>query len=270
MTTMQIAEHKRHDREMWAAGDYDAIAEMIWEVGEVIVERVGVSAGERALDLACGTGNAAIRAAQAGASVVGLDLTPELFDDARARAAAAGVEVEWVQGDAEAIPFEDAAFDVVLSTFGCMWAPRHAVTAREIVRVLRSGGRFGITNWTPEGNAGAFLRTMASYLPEAPDYADPPPLWGSEDHVRGLFAGLGIELELERREVVWEFASVDLAVEDFETKLGPVVVAREMLEPDRWRALRAEMRAFVERVDEGTDGTVVYPNEYLIAIGRKA
>jgi len=135
-----LANYKQFAHETWASGDFPEIARRgLWGVGEHIVERVGVGAGERVLDVACGTGNAAIRAAQAGGRVVGLDLTPELFDAGRALAADAGVEVEWIEGDAEALPFEDQSFDVVFSTFGTMFAPRHQVAAAELARVLKPG-----------------------------------------------------------------------------------------------------------------------------------
>lgn len=150
----EIVEYKQHNRAMWAAGDYAAVQEHIKEVGERIVHRVGVRPGEDVLDVACGPGNAAIPAAVAGARVTGVDLTPELFEPGRKLAAEAGVQVEWVEGDAEALPVDDASVDVVLSTFGAMFAPRHDVTAREIARVLRPGGRLGLCNWTPEGSVG--------------------------------------------------------------------------------------------------------------------
>jgi ubiquinone/menaquinone biosynthesis C-methylase UbiE len=131
------------------------------------------------LDVACGTGNAAIRAAQAGGEVVGLDLTPELFEAGRRLAKQAGVSVEWTEGDAEAIPFENESFDVVLSTLGCMFAPRHRVTATELARVLRPGGRLGQCNWTPEGSQGEFFRALGAYVPPLPAFAQPPLLWGT-------------------------------------------------------------------------------------------
>src|SRR6185503_10601427 len=145
----------------WAAGDFAEVARRgLWGVGQRIVQRVGIGRNERVLDVACGTGNAAIRAAQAGGRVVGLDLTPELFETGRRLAAGASVSVEWVEGDAEAIPYPDNSFDVVLSTFGCMFAPRHQVAAAELARVLRPGGRLCVTTWTPEGTMGQLFKTL--------------------------------------------------------------------------------------------------------------
>jgi SAM-dependent methyltransferase len=259
----ELAKLKQGARATWAAGDFPAIAQrQLWEVGPRIVQAVGVSPGDDVLDVACGTGNAAIRAAQAGGSVVGIDLTPELFDAGRRLAADAGVEIDWVHGDAEDLPFEDESFDVVISTFGCMFAPRHEVTAHELARVLRPGGRLGVTSWTPEGGMGAFFRTVGAYLPPPSPLAEPPALWGTEAHVEKLFEGTGIELEFERDVVTPErFESTDAAIEFSATKFGPMMMARELTEASgRWPDLRAEFAALYE-LDE--------PLDYLVALGRK-
>jgi SAM-dependent methyltransferase len=259
----ELAKLKQGARATWAAGDFPEIAKrQLWEVGPRIVQAVGVRPGEDVLDVACGTGNAAIRAAQAGARVVGVDLTPELFDAGRRLAADAGVAIEWVHGDAEELPFEDESFDVGLSTFGCMFAPRHEVTARELARVLRRGGRLGITAWTPEGAMGTFGRTVGPYLPPPSPLAEPPVLWGSEDHVDGLFEGTGIELEFERDTVMpMPFESTEAAIEFLATKFGPMVMARQLAEASgRWPELRAELETLYDR-DE--------PLEYLVTLGRK-
>jgi len=169
-----LAEMKQRTRATWAAGNFPEVAKReLWPVGERIVQRIGIGTGEHVLDVACGSGNVAIRAAQAGGDVVGLDLTPELFDAARSLAAEAGVTVDWVEGDAEDLPFDDESFDVVLSTFGVMFAPRHEVAARELARVLRPGGRIGLCNWTSEGIQGEFFRTLGTHLPAAPRSRSP-------------------------------------------------------------------------------------------------
>ena len=266
--TLVLAKHRA--RAAWAAGDYDRVADLIWEVGEVIVERVGVGPYEDVLDLACGTGNAAIRAAQAGARVVGLDITAELFDAARRRASEARVDVEWVQGDAEALPYADRTFDVVLSTFGCLWVPRHQVTANEIARVLRRGGRMGLANWTPDGAGGEFFEITAEYLPPPPQFASPPALWGTAEHIFRLFADSGIELAFSRETVVWRFDSLPEAVETFTTTLGPLVKARELLEPQgRWDELRDEIADWFERGNRSGTDAVALPMEYLVVLGDK-
>jgi ubiquinone/menaquinone biosynthesis C-methylase UbiE len=268
----QLAELKRGARATWATGDYDAMArtEGLYETGERLVARVGVRRDEDVLDVACGTGNAAVPAAQAGARVVGVDLTPEMFEDGRARATAAGVDVEWTEGDAEELRFEDQQFDVVLSTFGCMFAPRHEVVADEIARVLRPGGRLGLCNWTPEGAIGDFFRIVGSHVPPPPDFVDPPLLWGDEAHVRELFEGTGLDLEFERDEVGLRNTSVADAVELYSTKLGPVAQARQLLEADgRWPALRDDLTSLFERMNAARHGSLVCPAQYLVVVGRK-
>jgi SAM-dependent methyltransferase len=264
MAISELDQMKQGARATWAAGDYPAIAQrQLWPLGERIVERIGVAPGEDVLDVACGTGNAAIRAARAGARVVGVDLTPELLDAGRRVAAEAGVDVEWVEGDAEALPFEDERFDVVVSVMGCMFAPRHRVTALELARVLRSGGRLCVFAWTPEGEMGTYFRTLGGYMPPPPPFAEPPLLWGSEEHVRELFAGTGVELEFAREAIGFaDFRSVEEEIEFSVTKFGPLVMARRVLEPQgRWDALIEDMRRLLAEQTEA---------EYLVTTGRKS
>lgn len=267
---VELMELKRRARATWAAGDYQSVARSFWDVGARIVRRVGVQPGEDVIDVACGTGNAAIRAAEAGAKVVGLDLAPELFEAGRELAADAGVTVEWREGDAESLPFDDASFDVVLSTFGCMFAPRHDVAAGELVRVLRPGGRIGLCSWTPDGALGDFFRMLASHLPPPSPFAAPPLLWGSRGHVRYLFDGAGISLEFDRESVDFRYDSVADAVEATAADFGPLVKARELLNPQgRWEALERELVAFFEEHNVAAGPDVVFPGEYLVVLGRK-
>jgi SAM-dependent methyltransferase len=187
-----------------------------------------------------------------------------VLDQGRKLAAEAGVVVEFVEGDAEDLPFEDASFEVVLSTFGCMFVPDHRRAASEIARVLRPGGRIGLAGWTPEGLTGQFNEIAAGHMPPPPDGFQAPVLWGSEDHVRELFAGTGLDLRFAREETKnMAFDSAEEGVALMETKFGPLVAAREALEPEgRWGALRAEMVAFF---DEHRDDGV----EYLVVTGTK-
>lgn len=266
----QLAAFKEGARATWGAGDWPSFAKLVWEVGERLVNRVGVGEGDEVLDVGCGTGNAAIRAAQAGAHAVGADLVPEHFDAGRELAAENGVEVEFVEGDAEALPFDEQSFDVVLSIFGHMFAPRHAVAATELARVVRPDGRLGLCTWTPEGLVGTFFRTVGGHMPPPPDFVDPPPLWGDEGHVRELLEPHGFELTFERETVGFRFDSAEDAVEAYETKFGPIVMAREALEPQgKWEGLRNDLRGLFE--DEGApeDGGIVITREYLITLGRK-
>ena len=265
-----LADLKRAHRRIWASGNYAAVAERI--IDDVpprhLLERIGIEPGMEVLDIATGTGNVAIRAAQLGARVTGLDLTPELFGRARERAAEAGVEVDWVVGDAEDLPFEEDRFDRVLSTFGIQFAPRHAVAAREAARVTRPGGLIGLINWTPRGHIGQVLKAVGARLPKPPDYASPPPLWGDETHVRELFApyGLDVDVELATNPFVG-FASAEEWVEFMQTNYGPLVTARGKLEPDgRWAQLRDELVALTASLDQGGPAGLHVESEYLLTV----
>jgi SAM-dependent methyltransferase len=265
MAISELDQMKQGARATWAVGDYPAIAQkQLWPIGERVVRCVGVAPGDDVLDVACGTGNAAIRAAQAGGRVVGVDLTPELLAEGRRLAAEAGVEIAFVEGDAEALPLPDASFDVVVSVFGAMFAPRHRVTAAELARVLRPGARLCVTGWAPDGEIGRLFRMLGGHLPAPPAIAEPPLLWGTEEHVRALFDGTGVALEFERGFAEpAEFDSVDEEVAFSVANFGPLVMARRMLEPQgRWEALLADLK----RATENRRG----PAEYLVTLGRKA
>ena len=261
---------KQGQRVAWNAGEFGEIAELILSVGEGIVARTAVSPDDDVLDVACGTGNAALPAARTGARVTGLDLVPKLLGQGRAAAEAEGLRAAWVEGDAEQLPFEDASFDVVLSTFGCMFAPRHDVAAAEIARVLRPGGRIGICSWTPDGSIGLFFKTIGSHMPAPPDTAQPPPLWGSEDHVRGLFEGTGVEPVFDHESVSITFDSPEDALATYETKFGPIVMAKAALEPQgKWQALADDLLAFFRANGEERDGRFSTRAEYLAVTGGK-
>jgi SAM-dependent methyltransferase len=266
-----LAELKKTHRATWAAGDYPAVAERIDEVPpRDLLDRIEVRPGEDVLDVATGTGNAALRAAAAGANVVGLDLTPELFETAWRRMDEWNVDVDWVEGDAEDLPFDDESFDAVLSVFGVQFAPRHQIVARELARVTRPGGRIGLVSWTPEGLIGELFQIMGRYMPAPPSYASPPPLWGSEPYVRGLFADTGVELEFTRGHNPWRFHSAGEFVSFMETNYGPTLKARERLSAEgSWQECRAEIVAMAERHNEATDGGLLMHAEYMIAAGTK-
>lgn len=265
-----MTEAQDRARATWSAGDFDAIADRIRDVGRGLVERLGISADERVLDVACGTGNVSIPAAATGAKVTGLDISPKLLEDAKRNAENAGVEIEFIEGDAQDLPFDDNTFDVVTSTFGCMFAPDHAKTAAEIVRVLRPGGRFGVAAWRPEGNIGKFFMTVVKYAPPPPEGFQPPPLWGVRDHVTEIFAPTGAEIEFSDSAAHWRFESIDETVNEYSEKFGPIVVLREQLEADgRWDDLLADLRSLYEETNAATDGGVEFDGDYLITQGRK-
>ena len=267
----ELEQLREQARATWSAGDYDAVSEPLWAAGGRVVAATGVAAGDRVLDVACGTGNAAVQAAQAGGDVTGLDLTPALLQRAGARAQDAGVEVEWVEGDAEDLPFEDGSFDVVLSTFGCMFAPRHQVVAAELSRVVRPGGRIGVCSWTPEGEIGEFFGVVGRHLPPAPGAAAASPLlWGTEDHIRELFADTGLTFAFERDTVEFRWPSPEQEVADLETMFGPLIKARELLEPQgTWSSLHGDLVVQAERHRDPATGASVSDGEYLLAVGRR-
>jgi SAM-dependent methyltransferase len=256
---------------VWAAGDYARVAERIDDLPPAdLFARVDIAPGCDVLDVATGTGNVALKAAGRGAEVTGLDITPELLEVAERRARRAGVEVNWVEGDAEDLPFGEERFDRVLSVFGVQFAPRHEVAAHELVRVCRPGGLIGLVNWTPHGHIGAVQKLVGGYMPKPPAFASPPALWGSEEHVRALFADLPVELELRHGHNPWRFGSAEHWVTWLETHYGPTVKAREKLTAEgRWDDLRRELVALAASANEATDRGLLIHAEYLVAVARR-
>jgi len=264
----ELDDLKARHRAVWAAGDYDRIADLTWPVGEVVVEAAAVEPGMDVLDVAAGTGSAAVRAAAKGARVVAADLTPELFDAGRRRAEQAGVEIaQWVEADVEGLPFEDASFDRVLSSFGAIFAPRHKVAADELVRVLRPGGTLVMSSWLPHGFGGRLFETIGRHLPRQPDFADPPVLWGDEGHVRRMLGGV-LLFAFEERGVDFVFGSIDEMVAEYEAAFGPLVIARKSLGPGKYDALLRDFRAMAEHLDDG-EGEARISAAYLLIVGHK-
>lgn len=265
-------ELKKKHRAMWASGDYPSMVEtFLTPLGPRLVAACEIGPGQRVLDVAAGTGNAAIPAAQAGAQVVASDLTPELFDAGRARAEAEGVELEWVEADAENLPFEDASFDVVMSSIGVMFAPHHQAAADELVRVCRPGGKIGLLSWTPEGMIGALFRTMGPFMPTPPPGVQPPPLWGGEPHLRELLGG---EVEFERLEkdtlAVSAFERAGDFGEHFKGRYGPTIAARANAEKNgRAEELDKALLEFCEEWNRGEDDDAFFEMEFLVSVARK-
>ena len=264
---------KAAHRAMWAMGDYDRFARAtVWELGPLLVDACSIRSGHRVLDVAAGTGNVAIRAALKGASVVACDLTPEHFAQGRRGAAAAGVNLDWIEGDAEALPFDDNAFDVVTSCFGAMFAPDHRAVADELVRVCRPGGTIGLISFTPEGTGGEFFALLAPYAPPAPAGSNPPVLWGSEEHVRMLFGNRVSSFTLSRQTHIERAPSPEDYCRLFMEAFGPLVAIRASL--DRNPERRAELdRRFLEAVIRWNGGRSTGPveiaYEYLLVIGTR-
>ena len=263
----ELTNSQDSDRALWAAGDYDAVAELIWDVGAAVATAVPIEAGMRVLDVATGTGNVAIRAAQAGADVVGLDIAPELFDAARRRAAEAGVEVEWVEGDAESLTFEDDSFDRVMTAFGTTYATEHGQAANEMVRVCKPGGEIVMANWCP-GSLPARISTLLRRLElEATRSAIDPSEWGTHGHVRRVLGGQ-LVLAIEPGAVELVFESADAALAHYEENFGPLVVARREVDPQLYDNLRRELRAWIEEADKG-EGETRITASYLLVVGHK-
>jgi ubiquinone/menaquinone biosynthesis C-methylase UbiE len=268
----QTVPSKAATRAAWALGDYHRFAkETIWEVGPVLVTACGIRAGQRVLDVAAGTGNTAIRAAEAGARVVASDVTPENFEAGRREARSRGVELEWVEADAEALPFADDTFDVVTSSFGAIFAPDHEAVADGMLRVCKPGGTIGMANFTPEGLITDFFGALAPYGP-APPPGPPPWMWGSEEHVRELFGDRVEALELTRREYTERAASPRDYCDLFRETFGPVAGMYASLadQPDRLAALDRDFLDFATRANTGPPGGAAeYPYEYLLVVARK-
>ncbi len=260
-----IDEFKARQRGVWSAGAYETLSPYIADVGELVIARAGIEPGMRLLDVACGTGNAAFPAARAGAQVTGLDLTAKLIEVGRAKAAAEGLSIDFREGDAEALPFEDASFDRVVSTFGHMFAPRHQQTADEMARVCRRGGAIVTATWTPEGIVGEIFKVGASYMPPPPEGVAPPVFWGREDYVRERFAGVAKSFAFERHVNRIEWESVESFADFFMSRFPPMVTAQAML-GDRFTELREKVVDIWRNANEAKDGRLLLPQEYLVSI----
>ncbi len=271
MDAATAAKLKEGQQAVWASGDWPRFAPIVQAVADSVVEGLGVDAGQDFLDVATGSGNAAIAAARRGARTTGLDLVPELVEAARARAAEEGLEIEFVVGNAEELPFADGSFDRVSSIFGVMFAPRHQQGADELVRVTRPGGSIAVAAWTPEGMNGQMFKTIAEHMPPPPEGFMPPVLWGTEEHVRELFSAPGLEVSCEKRMAEFSWDSVEEWMTHCERNLGPIVTARAALEPQgKWEAVRADLKDLAERFNEADDGTMRTHAEYLLTTVTRA
>ncbi len=271
-TTTTDDELKTRHRTMWASGDYPTMVEtFLLPLGPRLVEACGVTEGARVLDVAAGTGNASIPAAQRGAHVTASDLTPELLEAGRARPEAQGLDIDWVPADAEHLPFPDASYDVVMSSIGVMFAPHHQAAADEMVRVLRPGGTLGLLSWTPEGMIGALFATMKPYAPPPPPGALPPPLWGSEEHLHGLLGGRVRLDAVTRGELeITAFGRPQEYAEHFKAYYGPTRAVRANAEKEgRADDFDADLDGFCDTWNRGTAEDAVFGKEYLLTVGTR-
>ncbi len=266
------ADLKARHRRMWASGDYARMVEtFLLPIGPRLVEACGITAGTRVLDVAAGTGNAALPAAALGAHVTASDLTPELLEVGRRRAEAQGLQLEWVEADAERLPFDDESFDVAMSAIGVMFAPHHQAAADELVRVCRPGGTIGLLCWTPEGMLGALFRTMKPFAVPPPPGAQPPPLWGSEEHLRTLF-GDRVDFSRLTRDVleITCFVRPRAYAEHFKAFYGPTIATRAYAEKTgRAAEFDDALDRFCDEWDRGTPDRARFEKEYLLAVGTR-
>jgi ubiquinone/menaquinone biosynthesis C-methylase UbiE len=266
-STIDFASIKARQQATWASGDYAAVGTTLQIVGEALCEAVDLRSNQRVLDVAAGNGNATLAAARRFADVVSTDYVTSLLDRGRERARVEGFDVTFQQADAEALPFPDASFDVVLSTFGVMFTPRQEQAARELTRVCRPGGKIGLANWTPEGFIGELFKTIGKYVPPAPGVKSPA-LWGSKTHLDALF-GTQAAVAVTSKNFVFRYKSPKHWVEYFRQYYGPVLKTFAALDPDARQALEADIYALIDRFNIAHDGTLVALGEYLEVVITK-
>lgn len=260
---------KARQQAAWSAGDYALIGTTLQIVGEELCEALDLRAGEKVLDVAAGNGNATLAAARRWCDVVATDYVPALLARARERAAAERLEIEFREADAEALPFADGSFDVVVSTFGVMFTPDQGRAAAELVRVCRPGGRIGLANWTPEGFIGQLFKTIGRHV-APPAGVGSPALWGARGRIAELFDPHARSIAMASRNFVFRYRSPQHWLEVFRTYYGPVLKTFAALAPAAQEALASDLLALVERFNRASDGTMVVPSEYLeIVITRR-
>jgi SAM-dependent methyltransferase len=260
--TLDFAAIKQRQQATWASGDYAVIGATLQIVGETLAEAADVRAGEAVLDVAAGNGNASLAAARRFANVTSTDYVPMLLDKGRARARGEGLTLQFRQADAEALPFGDASFDVVLSTFGVMFTPDHASAAREMLRVVRPGGRIALANWTPGGFIGRVFKVIGAHVPP-PAGVQSPALWGTEPHLVELFGTQAAQIRCERRHFNFRYRSAAHWIEVFRTLYGPVHKAFAALDATGAQSLERALTALLDELNVGGPHSLVVPGEYL-------
>ncbi len=260
---------KSRQQQTWASGDYAVVGSTLVIMGELLCEAVDLRAGQRVLDVATGSGNAALSAARRFCKVTGVDYVPALLERGRELATAERLEVTFVEGDAEDIPFPDASFDVVLSILGSMFAPDQEKAAGELLRVCRPGGKIAMANWTPDGFIGQMFRVTSRYAPPPPGLK-PPVLWGTEERLRELFGEGVTSVRAERRSFVFRYRSFDHWLEVFRGYYGPMLKAFQSLDADRQEAYATDLRSLVAQFNRSGDETMVVPSEYLEIVAIRA
>ena len=253
---------KSRQQAAWTSGNYAVVGTTLQIVGEQLAEACDLRWDERVLDVAAGNGNATLAAARRGCIVTSTDYVPSLLDSGAERARAEHLDVKFEVADAEALPYADASFDAVLSTFGVMFAPDHAKSAAEMARVCRPGGRIGLANWTPDGFIGQVFKTLGRHLPP-PTGAQSPSLWGTEAHLRALFEGKAQAIDITPRQFNFRYRSAAHFIEVFRTWYGPIHKAFLALPADKGQALEQDLTALLDRLNRGGARSLVVPSEYL-------
>jgi ubiquinone/menaquinone biosynthesis C-methylase UbiE len=257
-------------QETWSEGDFAMVANVVLYGAETLAESLQILPGEKVLDVACGSGNGAIAAARrAWGNTTGVDFVPALLERARERAAAERLEIEFVEGDAQELPFEDASFDVVMSIYGVMFAPDQEKAAAELLRVTRPGGRIGLASWAPDGGLAGLFMTVFKHTGGPPPGMMPPVLWGTEERVRELLGDGVAEFSFQRRPSRQTFFSADHYIDFFHRYFGPIKTAFEKVGPEGEEALSADLRAWLEEQNVAGDKAVVIEPEYLEVVASR-
>ena len=266
--TPNFAAIKQRQQATWSSGDYAVVGTTLQIIGETLAEAVDIRAGERVLDVAAGNGNVTLAAARRFANVTSTDYVPALLDKGRERARAEGLNVRFLEADVENLPFTDASFDVVVSTLGSMFAPDHVRTAREMMRVLRSGGRIGLASWTPQGFIGRLFKTIGAHVPP-PAGVKSPALWGTEAHMQELFGEQAQEIRCERRHFNFRYLSAAHFLEIFRDYYGPTHKAFNALDDAGKQALQRDIVTLLDELNVAGVASLVVPSEYLEVVITK-
>jgi ubiquinone/menaquinone biosynthesis C-methylase UbiE len=259
---------KDRQRMAWSSGDYAVVGTTLQIVGEQLCEALDLRAGQKVLDVAAGNGNVSLAAAHRWCDVISTDFVPSLLERGRARASAEGLTIQFNEADAEALPFSDGTFDAVVSTFGVMFTPNQSQAAAELLRVCKSGGKIGLTNWTPEGFIGQVFKTLGKYLPP-PAGAKSPALWGTRTRLNEMFEADASSIKAEPRLFNFRYRSPEHFLDVFKTFYGPVLKAFAALDTTTQENLSNDLHALIVRLNKAGDGTMVVPSEYLEVVITK-
>ncbi len=257
-----LAAIKARQQGAWSSGDYAVVGTTLQIIGEQLCEALDIRAGQRVLDVAAGNGNVALAAARRGCDVIATDYVPALLEKAAERAAAERLQIDFREADAEALPFKDRSFDVVVSTLGVMFTPDQPQAAAEMIRVCKSGGKIGLANWTPDGFIGQLFKTIGKYAPP-PVGVKSPALWGTQARIEELFGSKASAIHAEPRDFVFRYRSAQHWLDVFKTYYGPLLKAFAGLQPAAQASLASDVIALIERFNRSGDASMVVPSEYL-------